>query len=160
MSVTGLFRKSLHPTPPGLPKPTQLLLRRHHGLHTCIPGLEGKLDWSVHVNREETNGRLFWTPNEVFIQSSMALQPSVGLWPNFSVSYSYTHNRSDSSDRGSARRKAATSTQNSTNRIKAHRHPCLEMDSNPRHQCSSGRRQFVPQMARPMWSAAMKLWVA
>jgi hypothetical protein len=26
-----------------LHKPTQLMLRRHHGLHTCISGLEGKL---------------------------------------------------------------------------------------------------------------------
>jgi hypothetical protein len=25
-----------------------------------------------------------------------------------------------------------------------HRHPCLELDSNPRHQCSSGRSQFMP----------------
>jgi hypothetical protein len=25
-----------------------------------------------------------------------------------------------------------------------HRHPCLEWDSNPRSQCSSGRRYFMP----------------
>jgi hypothetical protein len=42
MSVMDLFWKLL-PLPPGLPKPTQLLLRRHHGLRTCIPGLEGTL---------------------------------------------------------------------------------------------------------------------
>jgi hypothetical protein len=29
-------------------------------------------------------------------------------------------------------------------RIKANRHPCLERDSNPRSQRSSGRRQFMP----------------
>jgi hypothetical protein len=29
-------------------------------------------------------------------------------------------------------------------RINAHRHPCLEWDSNPRSQCSSGRRRFMP----------------
>jgi hypothetical protein len=29
-------------------------------------------------------------------------------------------------------------------RINAHRHPCLEWDSKPRLQCSSGRRLFVP----------------
>jgi hypothetical protein len=33
---------------PRLPKPTQLLLRRHHGLHTCIPSLEGMLLGTVH----------------------------------------------------------------------------------------------------------------
>lgn len=31
-------------TPTGLPKETQLLLRRCHALHTCIPVLEGTLD--------------------------------------------------------------------------------------------------------------------
>jgi hypothetical protein len=30
-----------------------------------------------------------------------------------------------------ARRKAVTCKQDSTNRIKTHRHPCLEWDSNP-----------------------------
>jgi hypothetical protein len=29
----------------------------------------------------------------------------------------------------------------------AHRHPCLDWDSNPRSQCSSRRRQFMPQTA-------------
>jgi hypothetical protein len=29
-------------------------------------------------------------------------------------------------------------------RIIAYRHPCLKCDSNPRSQCSSGRRQFMP----------------
>jgi hypothetical protein len=29
-------------------------------------------------------------------------------------------------------------------RINAHRYPCLEWDSNPRSQCSSERRQFMP----------------
>jgi hypothetical protein len=29
-------------------------------------------------------------------------------------------------------------------RINAHRHPCLERDSKPRLQCSSGRRRFMP----------------
>jgi hypothetical protein len=38
-------------------------------------------------------------------------------------------------------------------RINAQRHPCLEWDSNPRSQRSSERRQFMPQSARPLWSA-------
>jgi hypothetical protein len=37
--------------------------------------------------------------------------------------------------------------------INAHRHPCLKSDSNPSSQCSSGRRRFMPQTARPLWSA-------
>jgi membrane associated rhomboid family serine protease len=28
--------------------------------------------------------------------------------------------------------------------INAHRHPCLEWNSSPRSQCSSGQRQFMP----------------
>jgi len=45
--------------------------------------------------------------------------------------------------RGSARRKASTYTgqQNTKN---TDTHPCLELDSNPRSQCSSGVRQNVP----------------
>jgi hypothetical protein len=38
-------------------------------------------------------------------------------------------------------------------RINAHRHPCLEWDSNQRYQCSRERREFIPQTARPLWSA-------
>jgi hypothetical protein len=35
-------------------------------------------------------------------------------------------------------------------RINAHRHPCLEWDSNPLYQCSSGRRRVIP-----LWSAQL-----
>jgi hypothetical protein len=45
-----------------------------------------------------------------------------------------------------------TQTQN-----KAHRHPCLDWDSNPRPQCSSGRRRFMPLTARPLWPAVEHL---
>jgi hypothetical protein len=38
-------------------------------------------------------------------------------------------------------------------RINAHRHPCLEWNSNPRSQRSSGWRLFIPSTARPLWSA-------
>jgi hypothetical protein len=34
-----------------------------------------------------------------------------------------------------------------------HIHPCLNWDLNPRSQCLSGRRLFMPQIARPLWSA-------
>jgi hypothetical protein len=35
-------------------------------------------------------------------------------------------------------------TEQHKHRINAHRHPCLEWDSNPWSQCSSGRRRFMP----------------
>jgi hypothetical protein len=35
-------------------------------------------------------------------------------------------------------------TEQNKHRINAHRHPCLEWDSNQRSQCSSERRQFMP----------------
>jgi hypothetical protein len=41
------FLKIAAPPPPVLPMPTQLLLRRHHDLCTCISGLEGML---VHIH--------------------------------------------------------------------------------------------------------------
>jgi hypothetical protein len=52
-----------------------------------------------------------------------------------------------------AARPLPTHTTTQTNRINAHRHSCLEWDSNPRSSCSSERRQFMPQTARPLWSA-------
>jgi hypothetical protein len=36
-----------------------------------------------------------------------------------------------------------------THRIKTKRHLCLEWDSNPQSQCSSGRRHFMPWTVRP-----------
>jgi hypothetical protein len=43
---------------------------------------------------------------------------------------------------GSARRKAATSTQNNINKINAHRHPGLKWNSKSRSQCSSGEDRW------------------
>jgi hypothetical protein len=40
--------------------------------------------------------------------------------------------------------KAATYTGQHKRRINADRHPCLEWDWNPRSQCSSERRHFMP----------------
>jgi hypothetical protein len=40
MSVMDIVNKRL--VAHSLPKPTQLLLRRHHGSNTCIPGSEGR----------------------------------------------------------------------------------------------------------------------
>jgi hypothetical protein len=49
----------------------------------------------------------------------MTLQFFVGPWPLFQF-LDLTHSRYDALERGSARRKACTYTQNNTNRIKAH----------------------------------------
>jgi hypothetical protein len=35
-------------------------------------------------------------------------------------------------------------TDEHTHRRNAHRHPCLEWNSNPQSQCSNGRRRFMP----------------
>jgi len=56
----------------------------------------------------------------------------------------------DSLDGGSDRCKASTCTQDNTTKKNADIHPCLEWDSKPRAQFSSGRRQYVPQTARPL----------
>jgi hypothetical protein len=39
------------------------------------------------------------------------------------------------------------------NKRTQYRHLCLEWDSNPWSLRSSERRQFIPQTARPLWSA-------
>lgn len=57
MSVIDLF-ENLCPTPlTGVPKPTQLLLRRHVGLSTCIPGL-GERQQQVMNYQENHIGKL------------------------------------------------------------------------------------------------------
>jgi hypothetical protein len=50
----------------------------------------------------------------VMFYVSMALQPFVGPWPLLEF-LDFLHSRLDSLDGGSARRKAATYTQNNTN---------------------------------------------
>jgi hypothetical protein len=55
--------------------------------------------------------------------------------------------------RTTARRKNATCTGEHKHRINTEKHACLERDSKSRYQRSSGWRQFMPQIARPQWSA-------
>jgi hypothetical protein len=86
----------------------------------------------------------------------MALQPFLGLWPLFQFLNSIQRLQ-DSLDEGWARHKVATCTQDSTNRINAHKHTCLEWDSNPLFHCLSSRRQFMPYTSLPPWSACTKL---
>jgi hypothetical protein len=83
----------------------------------------------------------------VIMQHSWALllwlySPLLGLG-RFSI-FLILYSQWDSLNGGSARRKTSTY---------AHRSPCLEWNSNPRPQCFSGRTQFLPYTARPLWLA-------
>jgi hypothetical protein len=49
--------------------------------------------------------------------------------------------------------KAAAYIGQHKHRMNAHRHPCLELDSNTRSQYLSGRRHYMPYSARQLWSA-------
>jgi hypothetical protein len=80
-----------------------------------------------------------------FIYSSMALQPLVGPWPlpQFRNLF-YTDGRTSwTSDQPVARPLPTYRTIQTQNK-RAHIHTCLEWDSNPRAQCSSERRRFMP----------------
>jgi hypothetical protein len=48
----GPFFENRCSPPPGLPKLTQMLLRRHHGLRTCIPGLRSQAQFTRNRNQE------------------------------------------------------------------------------------------------------------
>jgi hypothetical protein len=86
-----------------------------------------------------------------FIHSSMALLSFVGPWPLLQFrNLFYTDGRTPwTSDRPVARplpKQRAAQTQNKP----THKLPCLEWVSNIRSQCSSERRQFMPQTAPPL----------
>jgi hypothetical protein len=49
-------------------------------------------------------------------------------------------------------------TQDNTTQKNADTHPSLERDSNSRSQCSSDRRQYVPQTARPLGPAVFEFY--
>jgi len=48
-------------------------------------------------------------------------------------------------------------TQDSTTQKKADKYQCLELDSNQRSQHSRGKRQYVPERARPLGSVLLLL---
>jgi hypothetical protein len=73
-----------------------------------------------------------------FTNLCMALQPFVGPWPLLSFLILYTVDRTPWTGNLPVARPLPT------HRINAHRHPCFGWDSSPRHQYSSGRRQFMP----------------
>jgi hypothetical protein len=80
-----------------------------------------------------------------------------GLFFSF-VIFCYTDGRSPwTSDEPVARPVCTHRTTQTQNKC-THRHPSLKWDSNPRPQRSSGRRQFMPQTARPLWSELLSLF--
>lgn len=95
--------------------------------------------------------------HSVFSHSSCILTDRP-LWTepirNFEITSRY-----DSSGVGSALYKATTCTGQHKHRVNVHRHPCLEYDSNPRFQCLTGRRNLMPRVARPQWTACFAFYV-
>jgi hypothetical protein len=73
----------------------------------------------------------------IFIYLSMALQPLLGSWPLFSFLNFYTVIRTVWTGDQPVARPLPTHTGQHEHRINAHRHPCLEWESNPRSRCSS-----------------------
>jgi hypothetical protein len=76
---------------------------------------------------------------------SMALQSFVGPWPLFQF-LNPIHSRTPwTGDQPVVSR--YLHTKQHKHRIKAHKYSCLEWDSKPRSQFSSGRRRFMLQIA-------------
>jgi hypothetical protein len=76
----------------------------------------------------------------------------VGPWPLFLVSQPYRESAGLLGRGISPSQSRYRHTEKHKRRINAHRHPHLQWNSNPWPQCSSGRRQFIPQTAWPLWS--------
>jgi hypothetical protein len=80
-----------------------------------------------------------------FINSSMALQPFIRPWPLLQFhNLFYTDQTVGFLERViSPSQGRYLHTEQHRHITNAHRHPCLEWDSNPRSQRSSERRQFM-----------------
>jgi hypothetical protein len=86
------------------------------------------------------------------IYLSMDLQ-SLWILAAFSVSWSFTQSVGHLGVGISPSQGRYLHTEQYKHRINAYRHPCLEWDSNPRSQCLSRWRRFMPETTRPLWSA-------
>jgi hypothetical protein len=91
-----------------------------------------------------------WSPKHLIyillsIHSSMAVQPFVEPWPllQFRNRFYKDGKTPWMSDQPVARPLPTHRTTQTQNK-RTHRHPCFQLDSNPRSQLSSGRRQFTP----------------
>jgi hypothetical protein len=82
--------------------------------------------------------------NCVCIYPSMALQPFFGPWLLFQILDLFTQTVGLLGRGISLSQGRYIHTGKHKNSINAHRHPCLDCDSNPRSQCLSGRKQFIP----------------
>jgi hypothetical protein len=136
------------------------LLQRHfvhHKSHMTRPGFEpGPPRWEASYGAALPRGpRLFQlstnhvtslTADVTNLQANYYYYGSTAFCWTLGARYQFhdpIHSQYDSLDRGSARRKAATHTQNNTqtqNKGTQYRHPYLEWDSNPQSQRSSERR--------------------
>jgi hypothetical protein len=82
-----------------------------------------------------------------------------GPWPLFQFLNLYTVGRTPWMRDHPVARPLPAYTVQYKHRINAGRHPCLEWDTNPRSQRSSGRRRFMPYIVRPLCSALyLLLW--
>jgi hypothetical protein len=86
----------------------------------------------------------------VHIHSSVALQPFFGLCPHFQFRNLHTQSVGIIGRGISPSQGLYLHIGQHKHRINTYNHPGLEWDSNPRPQRSSGRRQFMPQAARPL----------
>jgi hypothetical protein len=105
-----------------------------------------------------SKGRAFC---ELSIYLSICLwlySPFVGPWPVFSYLIFHTVGRTPWTGDQPVTMQPPAHTGQHKHRINAHRHPRLKWDSNKRSQCLSGRRRFMPQTARPLWSASCELY--
>jgi hypothetical protein len=75
---------------------------------------------------------------------SMVLRPFVCPWPICSFSIFYTTGRTPWTGEIIQSQGRYLHTGHHKNWTNAHRQPCLKWDLNPRSQCLSGRRQFMP----------------
>jgi hypothetical protein len=92
-----------------------------------------RVDWYIFVF-DRKNKTHIWQYGWLSIYIYLWLySPLLGLGGFFSFLI-FLRSRYDSLDGGSARRKAATCTQDSTQIQNKHRHPSLDWDSNPRPQ--------------------------
>jgi hypothetical protein len=113
----------------------------HRLLHTHLSFIQG---W---YNIPNSGRRAKWTHSRPTRRKKrysciciiVTLQTFVGLGHFFSFFILYTVGRTPlTGDQPVARPLPTHRT------INEHKHPCLEWDSNPRSQCSRGRRQFMP----------------
>jgi hypothetical protein len=122
--------------------------------HADFRHYQGSLIYDSDFERGKS--RFHIVPSRLFIKMSnenlhhpsMALQPFVGPWPLLQFRYLfYTDGMTP-----------WTGDQPLAKTLPTHRHSRLEWDSNPQSQCSSGRRWFMSQTARPLRSSVYVIY--